>query len=60
MSNYKVELAANKKTLTITVDLTKNQGNSKSGKSELVASSNGNVSIEGTDLKMGLNIYRPV
>jgi len=31
---------------------------SKSGKSVVVASTNGNVNIPGTDLKLGLNLYR--
>jgi hypothetical protein len=32
---------------------------SKSGKSEVVGSTNGNVAVPGTDLKLGLNLYRP-
>ena len=34
-------------TLTITVDLSKSQGKSKSGKSEVIGTSEGNVSIPG-------------
>lgn len=44
--------------LTITVDLTKNFGRSKSGKSEIIATTGGNVSVPNTDVKLGLNVYR--
>lgn len=45
--------------LTITVDLTKNQGKSKSGKTTIVASTEGNVSVQGAPegFKLGLNAY---
>jgi hypothetical protein len=33
---------------------------SKSGKSAVLATTNGNVGIPGTDLKIGLNVYRSV
>lgn len=46
-------------TLTVTVDLSKDFGESKSGKSITIASSEGNISIPGQDdIKIGLNIYR--
>lgn len=45
-------------TLTITVDLNKNLGLSKSGKSNIVATSQGNVKVPGTDVIIGLNVYR--
>jgi len=44
--------------LTITVDLTKDFGLSKSGKSNAVASSSGNKRIPGTEAFIGLNIYK--
>jgi hypothetical protein len=44
--------------LTITVDLSKDLGPSKSGKTRLIATTEGNVVIEGTDAYIGLNIYR--
>ena len=34
-------------------------GHFASGKSDILATTNGNVSIPGTDLKMGLNLYSP-
>jgi hypothetical protein len=47
--------------LTITVDLSKKLGVSASGKSEVIATTEGNVSLEGNEaIKVGLNIYTPV
>ena len=46
-------------TLTITVDLTKDLGPSASGKSVMIATTEGNVDVPGApDVKIGLNIYR--
>ena len=45
--------------LVITVDLTKELGPSASGKSIIIASTEGNIDVPGTaDVKMGLNVYR--
>lgn len=45
--------------LTITVDISKEFGMSSSGKSLIIASTEGNVSIPEKDvIKIGLNIYR--
>lgn len=45
--------------LTITVDLAKDFGPSLSGKSIIIASSEGNQSIQGKEeIKIGLNIYK--
>lgn len=45
--------------LIIEVDLTKDFGVSKSGKSKIIASSEGNISIpDDEEIKIGLNIYR--
>jgi len=46
--------------LTIKIDLSKEHGPSKSGKTTLVSSSQGNQSIlhKGTDFKIGLNVYK--
>lgn len=56
-----IKTAINGQTLTITVDLAKTFGPSKSGKTEIIASSEGNITPEGAPagLKIGLNIYRP-
>ena len=57
MKNCEMKLNGN--ILTITVDISKEFGKSASGKSIIIASTEGNVSIpEKEDIKIGLNIYR--
>ena len=57
MKNVDMKLEGN--ILTITVDITKEFGMSSSGKSLIIASTEGNVSIpEEDEIKIGLNIYR--
>jgi hypothetical protein len=51
--------------LTITIDLTKNFGVSSSGKSEIVATTSGNMDLGAIDtgvtgIKLGINCYKPV
>jgi hypothetical protein len=54
-----VEMRVVGTTLTITVDLSKEFGPSASGKTIIIASSEGNKSVPGhEDIKMGLNVYR--
>jgi hypothetical protein len=54
-----VELFLQGNILTIKVDLTKEFGPSSSGKTIIIASTEGNVSIPGAeDKKIGLNVYR--
>lgn len=55
--NVTVELSGD--ILTIRCDTSAASVESKSGKSEVVGSTNGNVAVPGTDLKLGLNLYRP-
>jgi len=55
MKNAALKVDGNK--LTITVDLSKDHGPSKSGKTIIIATSSGNKAIEGTDAIIGLNIY---
>jgi len=46
-------------TLVLKVDLTKTLGPSRSGKTTVVASTEGNVGVPGDkDIKVGLNVYR--
>lgn len=53
-----VEMSVNGDILTIKVDISKTFGRSSSGKSTIIASTEGNVSIPGRDeVKIGLNIY---
>ena len=44
--------------LLIIVDLNKEFGPSKSGKTIVVASTKGNKRLEGTDCFLGLNVYK--
>jgi hypothetical protein len=54
-----IDMTIEENILTIRVDLGKNFGESKSGKSITIASTEGNVSLpEHEDIKIGLNIYR--
>ena len=53
-----IEMSLEGDTLIIKVDLTKDFGPSKSGKTIIVASTEGNVSIPDRDEKIGLNVYR--
>jgi hypothetical protein len=58
MKNVNLTVSPDGKTATIVLDLTKDFGKSKSGKSTVVATTEGNASIPGTDLKIGVNVYR--
>ncbi|MBF0543480.1 MAG: hypothetical protein HQM08_03555 [Candidatus Riflebacteria bacterium] len=53
-----VEMTVEGNILSIKVDLTKEFGISSSGKSIIIASTEGNLSIPGREEKIGLNIYR--
>ncbi len=58
MKNIEVKLEGNK--LILEIDLSQEQGLSKSGNSVTIASSEGNISVPGReDTKMGINVYRP-
>lgn len=56
MKNIVTKVTGNK--LTIEVDLSKTFGPSKSGKTIIVASTEGNQKVEGTEVVMGLNLYK--
>ncbi|MBN1431580.1 MAG: hypothetical protein JW931_02285 [Methanomicrobiaceae archaeon] len=57
MKNVDMKLDGN--ILTITVDISKDFGESKSGKSITIASTEGNISIpDNEEIKIGLNIYK--
>lgn len=54
-----VDLKTDGDKLIITVDLGKNFGPSKSGKTTIIATTAGNVSAPGhPDVKIGLNVYK--
>jgi ABC-type polar amino acid transport system ATPase subunit len=53
-----VEMTVDGDVLSITVDISKTFGKSSSGKSTIIASTEGNVSVTGRDeVKIGLNVY---
>ncbi|MBA4392141.1 MAG: hypothetical protein C0407_01180 [Desulfobacca sp.] len=54
-----VQMSVEENILTIKVDLSKEFGPSSSGKTIIIASTEGNVSIpEHEEAKVGLNVYR--
>lgn len=53
-----VEMSVEGNILIIKVDLSKEYGPSSSGKTIIVASTEGNVSIRDHEEKLGLNVYR--
>lgn len=56
MKNIKMDVKG--KVLTITVDLEERHGPSSSGKTTIVATTEGNVSVpEHEEIKIGVNIY---
>jgi hypothetical protein len=57
MTNVEMRVEGNK--LVITADLSKDFGPSKSGKTIIIATTGGNVSVPGHEaVKVGLNIYK--
>lgn len=53
-----VEMSIEGTVLTIKVDLSKEFGPSSTGKTTIVASTEGNVTIPDRQEKIGLNVYR--
>lgn len=58
MSNIVMNTTKDK--LVITIDLTKEGTVSGSGKSMVIATTRGNAEVPGTDLKLGLNLFRKI
>lgn len=57
MQNVRMTVKGN--LLIIEVDLSKTQGESKSGKSEIIGTTSGNSAVPGkADVIVGLNVYR--
>jgi hypothetical protein len=56
MKNVEMTVAGN--VLTIKVDLSREFGPSASGKTIIIASTEGNVTIPDREEKVGLNVYR--
>jgi hypothetical protein len=59
MTNVKTEVKGDQ--LVITVNLNEDHGPSASGKTTIIASTNGNQSVQykGQDFKIGLNVFKP-
>ena len=55
MKNIEMKIEGNE--LTIKVDITKRYGKSSSGKNIIIASTEGNQTVDSTDIKVGLNVY---
>ena len=54
-----IEMNLDRQILTMKVDLSKDFGPSKSGKSITIATTEGNISVPGAeDVKIGLNVYK--
>lgn len=59
MENIEFEVQGDQ--LMIAIDLSQELGQSSSGKSVIIATTGGNVSVPGhEEVKIGLNVYRPV
>jgi hypothetical protein len=56
-----VQMEVQEGVLVIRVDLSQSFGPSSSGKSIIVASTGGNISVPGSEeVKIGVNVYRPL
>jgi len=54
-----IDMSLDGSILTMKIDISKEFGESKSGKSITIASTEGNMSLpENEDIKIGLNVYR--
>lgn len=53
-----IEMTIEGEILTVKIDLSKNYGPSKTGKSIVIASSEGNVNVPEREEKIGINVYR--
>jgi len=59
VKNVKMTVSDDRKTLTIVVDLTQDFGPSSSGKTTIVASTEGNADVPDVPgMKIGLNVYK--
>ena len=56
MKNVEMKVEGN--ILTIKVDLSKEYGPSASGKTTIVATTEGNITVSERDEKVGLNVYK--
>jgi hypothetical protein len=58
---YNIKTEVKGTTLVLTIDLTQKAGLSKSGKSEVIATTSGNATVRTAsgEVKVGVNVYRP-
>jgi hypothetical protein len=56
MKNVEMKIEGN--ILTLKIDLSKEFGPSASGKTTIIASTEGNISVPDRDEKVGLNVYK--
>ena len=60
MSMQNVQIRVDGNTLVIAVDLSQTLGVSSTGKSEIIATTEGNIGVPGCEeIKVGVNVYRP-
>lgn len=55
-----IDVTVQKNVMVIKVDLTKSFGPSKSGKTIIIASTEGNQKVEGSEAIMGINVYKKI
>jgi len=57
MKNVTMQRKGNE--LTLKIDLSQSQGKSKSGKTEIIATSAGNAAVPGDEgIRIGVNVYK--
>lgn len=56
MAGYEIKIEGDK--AIITINLKNSMGLSKSGKSQVIATTSGNITLK-DDIKLGLNCYKP-
>lgn len=59
---YNVDVTEKGMKLTVVIDMSQDHGPSKSGKTNLIASTEGNIVVgpPAEQIKLGLNVYKPV
>lgn len=58
MKNVNITYSDDNKKMFIEVDLTKDFGKSTSGKTNIIATTEGNISVNGANTYLGLNCYK--
>jgi hypothetical protein len=58
MKNVEIKYSEDNKKMIITIDLTQDFGKSASGKTNIIATTEGNISVNGANTFLGVNCYR--